>query len=250
MRRRLDPVVQTGTVACVRCGELIEPNTPWHLDHRDDGRGWLGPSHARWQDGLAWPQKPEPKQPSSESAEEAAAKDPIFAEYRRRTAGIEDHDDWGSGNKWVDADKLANLVVGVFDTPADAHVAFLASNDLSRAYGAKYGFVVKAEKVDGLGDEAWRLWAHGNGRQVTYHWRRDNLGVEVHVHCYGDVRARHGCQRRRRRLERGQTPSTRKHAPQAASPARPPRARLRETRRDPGASGGPRTPAAVSSTDA
>jgi len=133
-----------------------------------------------------WPQEPEPKQPSSESAEEAAAKDPIFAEYRRRTAGIEVHDDWGSGNKWIDADKLANLVVGISANPADAHVAFLASNDLSRAYGAKYGFVVKAEKVDGLGDEAWRLWAHGNGRQVTYHWRRDNLGVEVHVHCYGD----------------------------------------------------------------
>ena len=27
MRRRLDPVVQTGTVPCVRCGELIEPDT-------------------------------------------------------------------------------------------------------------------------------------------------------------------------------------------------------------------------------
>ena len=73
-----------------------------------------------------WPQKPEPKQPSSESAEEAAAKDPIFAEYRRRTAGIEQQDDWGSGNKWIDDDKLANLVVGISATPADAHVAFLA----------------------------------------------------------------------------------------------------------------------------
>ena len=92
----------------------------------------------------------------------------------------------GSGNKWVDDDKLGNLVVGVFDTAADAHVGFLASNELSRAYGAKYGFVVKAEKVDGLGDEAWRLWAHGHGREVTYHWRRDNLVTEVHVHCYGD----------------------------------------------------------------
>ena len=86
----------------------------------------------------------------------------------------------------MDEDKLANLVVGVSDTAADAHVAFLASNDLSRAYGAKYGFVVRAEKVDGLGDEAWRLWTHSNGREVTYHWRRDNLGVEVHVFCYGE----------------------------------------------------------------
>jgi hypothetical protein len=132
------------------------------------------------------PKEPEPKEPSGQSAEEAAAKDPIFAEYRRKTAGLEEHDEWGASNKWVDDDKLANLVVGVSDTPADAHVAFLASNDLSRAYGAQSGFVVRAEKVDGLGDEAWRLWTHWNGRQVTYHWRRDNLGVEVHVHCYGD----------------------------------------------------------------
>ena len=46
MRQRLDPVVQTGTVPCARCGELIEPGSKWQLDHRDDGRGWLGPSHA------------------------------------------------------------------------------------------------------------------------------------------------------------------------------------------------------------
>jgi hypothetical protein len=133
-----------------------------------------------------WPQKPEPKQPSGVTPEEIAARDPIYAEFRRRTADIEEHDDWDSGNTWEDDDKLANLTVGVSDTPADAHVAFLALNDLSRAYGAKYGFVVRAEKVEGLGDEAWRLWVHWNGRQVTYHWRRDNLVTEVHVHCYGE----------------------------------------------------------------
>jgi hypothetical protein len=132
-----------------------------------------------------WPQQPDPQKPSSgESPDEVAARDPIYAKYRRRTADIEQLD--GSGHHWQDDDKLANLVVGVWDTAADAHVGFLASNDLSRAYGAKYGFVVKAEKVDGLGDEAWRLWAHGNGSEVTYHWRRDNLVTEVHVHCYGD----------------------------------------------------------------
>jgi hypothetical protein len=43
MRRRLAPVA-TGTVECAHCGELIEPGSPWQLDHRDDGRGWLGPS--------------------------------------------------------------------------------------------------------------------------------------------------------------------------------------------------------------
>ena len=132
-----------------------------------------------------WPEKPDPQKPSSgESPEEVAARDPIYAKYRRRTADIEQPD--GSGHHWQDDDKLANLFVQVFDNAADAHVGFVASNELSRAYGAKYGFVVKTEKVEGLGEEAWRLWAHGHGREVTYHWRRDNLVTEVHVHCYGD----------------------------------------------------------------
>ncbi len=164
------------------CGEGTEPSGTYKAADAERWRTW----HPEHLDGPPGRQKPEPKQPSSgESPEEVAARDPIFAAYRSRTADIE-QDDWGSYNKWVDDDKLANLVVGVSDTTADANVAFLASNDLSRAYGAKYGFVVRAEKVDGLGDEAWRLLAHGNGRQVTYHWRRGNLGVEVHVHCYGE----------------------------------------------------------------
>jgi hypothetical protein len=85
--------------------------------------------------------------------------------------------------------------------------------------GAKYGFVVRAEKVDGLGDKAWRLWTHSNGREVTYHWRRDNLGIEVHVHCYDDAPTSMP------RLERGQMPSMTRHAPQEASSARRPQAR-------------------------
>jgi len=39
--------------------------------------------------------------------------------------------------------------------------------------------------VDDLGDEASRLWSEGNGTQVTCHWRRGNLFVEAHVHCFG-----------------------------------------------------------------
>ncbi len=131
-----------------------------------------------------WPREPEPEEPSGDSPEEAAARDPIFAAYRRATAEVESYAE--SGNRWKDDDKLGNLTVGVADTPPDAHVAFLASNELSRAYGAKYGTVDQAEAVEGLGDEAWRLWAHGNGSQVTYHWRRGNLVVEAHLHCYGE----------------------------------------------------------------
>ena len=45
-RRQLEPLVATGQVRCCRCGRLIEPGQPWHLDHRDDRSGYLGPSHA------------------------------------------------------------------------------------------------------------------------------------------------------------------------------------------------------------
>ena len=34
LRALLDPMVQTGTVECVRCGELIEPGE-WDLGHDD-----------------------------------------------------------------------------------------------------------------------------------------------------------------------------------------------------------------------
>jgi hypothetical protein len=38
--------VDSGQCPCARCGQLIPIGAPWHLDHSDDGRGWLGPSHA------------------------------------------------------------------------------------------------------------------------------------------------------------------------------------------------------------
>jgi hypothetical protein len=45
-RRQLEPLVATGRTNCSRCGQPIEPGQPWHLDHRDDRHGYLGPSHA------------------------------------------------------------------------------------------------------------------------------------------------------------------------------------------------------------
>lgn len=54
MRARLVPVVATGTVRCARCDELIAADDDWQLDHRDDGHGWLGPSHKRCNLRAGW----------------------------------------------------------------------------------------------------------------------------------------------------------------------------------------------------
>ena len=45
-RKQLAPLVATGQVNCFRCGEPIGPGQRWHLDHRDDRRGYLGAAHA------------------------------------------------------------------------------------------------------------------------------------------------------------------------------------------------------------
>ena len=46
LRAQWAPQVATGTVKCARCHNLIEPGTPWALDHADDRASYLGPSHA------------------------------------------------------------------------------------------------------------------------------------------------------------------------------------------------------------
>jgi hypothetical protein len=45
-RERVAREVRAGGVLCVRCDLEISPDEEWHLDHNDDGRGWLGPAHA------------------------------------------------------------------------------------------------------------------------------------------------------------------------------------------------------------
>jgi hypothetical protein len=46
LRARLAPKVAAGVVDCARCGERIDAWESWDLDHRDDGHGYLGASHA------------------------------------------------------------------------------------------------------------------------------------------------------------------------------------------------------------
>lgn len=47
LRAQWAPAVEAGDIDCARCHLPIVPGTPWHLDHRDDRAGYLGPSHLR-----------------------------------------------------------------------------------------------------------------------------------------------------------------------------------------------------------
>jgi hypothetical protein len=132
--------------------------------------------------GWTWPKNPE-KRTSSGTQTEAKPTAPVDIELERQLADIVFLGD--AGNKWRDADKLANLSVQVVASAAEADEAMAAFNAFSRGWGEGFGRITKDEEVDGLGDEAWRLWTAGQGFQVTYHWRRGNLFLEAHVHCFG-----------------------------------------------------------------
>ena len=109
--------------------------------------------------------------------------DPLDVELRRQTANIVSLGE--AGNNWQDADKLANLHAQVLASAAEAHELMAPFSAYSRGWGERFGRITKDEEIDGLGDEAWLLRTETNGTEVTYHWRRGNLVVEAHVHCFG-----------------------------------------------------------------
>jgi hypothetical protein len=126
--------------------------------------------------GWTWPQNPEQQVAS------APPTDPLDVELRRRTANLVSFGD--KANKWIDADKLANLDAQVMASAADAHQLLAPFNAYSRGWGQRFGRITKDEEIDGLGDEAWILETETSGTEVTYHWRRGNLVLEAHVQCF------------------------------------------------------------------
>ena len=131
--------------------------------------------------GWTWPRNPRTPGWSDDSTGSAPA-DPILAEFRKATAGLVVGGD--AEKEWEDSNKLAHLDVAVYANSSDAHKSMTPFDTLSRRYGARTGRVTSAGAVHGVGNDTWRLAVSGNGRQVTYHWRRGNLVVEAHLHCF------------------------------------------------------------------
>jgi len=130
-----------------------------------------------------WPSRP--VSPGSCTPNETPAKDPndpLAATLNRqfKDAGLI----CDAGSKWQDDQKLGSLAAMQFKTPTGAHKGLAAFRVFAHGWGKKSGEVIGDEKIDGLGDEATRLRVGGNGVQVTYLWRRGNLVLQVHVHCF------------------------------------------------------------------
>jgi hypothetical protein len=134
--------------------------------------------------GWTWPAKQD-KLDAADSKTEAQAdpNDVLLVELNKQTGDLVEIGT--GGGRWRDNEKLANLSVQVFGSASDAHELMAPLNAFSRGWGKVAGRITKDEEIDGLGDEAWRLWSEGNGTEVTYHWRRGNLFVEAHVDCFG-----------------------------------------------------------------
>jgi hypothetical protein len=132
--------------------------------------------------GWTWPRNPAEPEWSGASAS-AVSPDPILTEFRKATSGLVDVG--GANKEWEDSNKLAHLDVEVYAGAADAHKSMAPFDTLSRKYATRTGRVTGGGPVRGVGNDGWRLLVSENGPQVTYHWRRDNLVVEAHVHCFG-----------------------------------------------------------------
>jgi hypothetical protein len=132
--------------------------------------------------GWTWPSK-RAKSVSSKSTP-LTSTDPLLVEFEEQTAGLVDLGD--AESHWQDNDKLAHLDIAVYRSSSDAHRSLAPFDALSRGFAKRTGHVRTDADVDGLGDEAWLLRVSGSiGKEVTYHWRRGNLVVEAHLHCFG-----------------------------------------------------------------
>jgi hypothetical protein len=85
-----------------------------------------------------------------------------------------------AGGHWETDDNIANLVVELWTSEADAETAMTPYRSVLRAWNKQAGTLAVDEDVDGLGDEAFKI---GDTRGLTYKWRRENLVLEAHVRC-------------------------------------------------------------------
>jgi hypothetical protein len=92
------------------------------------------------------------------------------------------------GWRWQDEAKLGVTSACLFDNAMAAHEGLPRARAFARGWAKRtvdeYGGHFTDARLEGLGEEAWRI--HGDfagGEEVTYGWRRANLLLQVHIQC-------------------------------------------------------------------
>ena len=133
--------------------------------------------------GWDWPRQPTSSGPTARGELDPGAKDRLAAALDRKllSAGFVR----GDGSRWQDGTKLGHLVATVFRSASGAHAGIAAIREFARGWAKRFGGNFTDVRVEGLGDESWRIREHlaYGSESVTYEWRRDNLVMEVHIQC-------------------------------------------------------------------
>jgi hypothetical protein len=100
---------------------------------------------------------------------------------RERLAGACD------GWRWQDEAKLGVTSACLFDSPMDAQEGLPRARAFARGWAKRtvgYAGHFTDVRLDGLGEDAWRIQEDfPGGQEVTYGWRRANLLLQVHIQC-------------------------------------------------------------------
>jgi hypothetical protein len=131
-----------------------------------------------------WPQAPSSSGQTSRSELEPTANDRLTAALDRKlsNAGFVR----SQSSKWQDETKLGHLDGAVFESASGAHHGLAALRAFAHGWAERFGGDFTDIPVKGLGEESSGIWEHLSygSESVTYHWRRGNLVVEVHIQCF------------------------------------------------------------------
>ena len=92
------------------------------------------------------------------------------------------------GWRWQDEEKLGVTSACLFESATDAQEGLPRARAFARGWAKRtvdeYGGHFTDVRLDGLGEEAWRIQEDfPGGQEVTYGWRRANLLLQVHIQC-------------------------------------------------------------------
>jgi hypothetical protein len=92
------------------------------------------------------------------------------------------------GWRWQDEEKLGVTSACLFDSAMEAQAGLPRARAFARYWAKRtsdeYTGHFTDVRLDGLGEEGWRIQEDfSGGQEVTYGWRRANVVLQVHIQC-------------------------------------------------------------------